>query len=256
MPACKTNTSLFHKMMMYRPFVPNDPLGYMEKRNVETSVEIQFNMHEWVFSSPNGMRTMQSCCYIFNLMRSVLAITSSEWTHVIPNRRWAPHGRDPCACVGLCAELGSLVCKKICYEPNPAILPPVKLSLATGTDIVNLHFASYRLELLTIACSRDRFRPNDKIILFHNNCCPWTHLEVLWQFCSCLSNCKKTAFQSSLAVLPAESVQIASLLLMQDQLVLLFQTKHTYVISVPSVLLWLLLLPHCDQPIWSLLHWR
>lgn len=178
--------------MMYRPFVLNDPLGCMEKRNVETSAEIQFNMHEWVFSSPNGMPTMQTCCYIFNLMRSVLAITSSEWTHVILNRRWAPHGRDPCARVGLGTESGSLVCK-ICYEPNPAILPPVKLPLAPGADIVNLHFASSRLELLTVACSRDRFRPNDKIILFRNNCCPWTCLEVLWQFCSCLFNCKTSS---------------------------------------------------------------
>lgn len=183
--------------MMYRPFVPNDPWGYMEKRNVKMSTEIQFNMHEWVFSSPNGTPTMQTCCYIFNLMRSVLAITSSEWTHVILNRRWVPHGRDPCACVGLSTEPGSLVCK-ICYEPNPAILPPVKLPLATGADIVNLHFASYRLELLTVACSRDRFRPNDKIILFRNNCCPWTCLEVLWQFCSCLSNCK-TSFSKLLS---------------------------------------------------------
>lgn len=183
--------------MMYRPFVPNDPLGYMEKRNVKMSIEIQFNMHEWVFSSLNGTPTMQTCCYIFNLMRSVLAITSSEWTHVILNRRWVPHGRDPCACVGLSTEPGSLVCK-ICYEPNPAILPPVKLPLATGADIVNLHFASYRLELLTVACSRDRFRPNDKIILFRNNCCPWTCLEVLWQFCSCLSNCK-TSFSKLLS---------------------------------------------------------
>lgn len=183
--------------MMYRPFVPNDPLGYMEKRNVKMSIEIQFNMHEWVFSSPNGTPTMQTCCYIFNLMRSVLAITSSEWTHVILNRRWVPHGRDPCACVGLSTEPGSLVCK-ICYEPNPAILPLVKLPLATGADIVNLHFASYRLELLTVACSRDRFRPNDKIILFRNNCCPWTCLEVLWQFCSCLSNCK-TSFSKLLS---------------------------------------------------------
>lgn len=66
---------------------------------------------------------------------------------------------------GLGAEAGSLGCK-ICYSPHPAILPLVKLPLATGADTVNLHFASYRLELLTVPCSRDRFRPNDKIILF------------------------------------------------------------------------------------------
>lgn len=83
---------------------------------------------------------------------------------------------------------------KICYEPNPAMLPLVKLPLATGADIVHLHFASYRLQLLTLASSRDRFRPNDKIILFFfcNNCCPWTCLEVLWQFCSCLFNSKSS----------------------------------------------------------------
>jgi len=223
LPSCKTNTSLFHKMMMYRPFVPNDPLGYMEKRNVKTSIEIRFNMHERACSSPNGTPTMQTCCYICNLMRGVLAITSSEWTHVTLNRRWAPHGRDPCACVGLGAEPGSLACE-ICHEPSPAILPLVKLPLAAGADIVNLHFASYRLELLTVARSRDRFRPNDKIILLRKNCCPWTCLEVLWQSCICLSNCKT----GSSAVLPAESVQIASLLLAQEQLLLLLQTKHTH----------------------------
>lgn len=175
--------------MMHRPFVPNDPLGCVEKRDVKMSLEIQFNMHGWVFCSPNGTQTMQTCCYIFNLMRGALAITSSEWTHVILNQRWAPHGRDPCACAGLRAEPGSLACK-ICSEPSPAMLPPVKLPLATGADIGNLHFSSYRLKLQTAACSGDRFRPNDKIILFRSNCCPWTCLEVLWQFCICLSNCQ------------------------------------------------------------------
>lgn len=79
---------------------------------------------------------------------------------------------------------------KICYEPNPAILLPVKLPLATGADTVNLHFASCRLKLLTVPCSRDRFRPNDEIIPFRNSCCPWTCLEVLWQYCICFCNCK------------------------------------------------------------------
>lgn len=183
----KTNTSLFRKTMMHRPFVPNDPLGCMEKRDAKMSLEIRFNMHGWVFCSPNGTQTMQTCCYIFNLMCGVLAIRSSQWTHVILNHRWAPHGRDPCAGAGLGAEPGSLVCK-ICSEPNPAMLPPVKLPLATGADVGNLHFASYRLKLQTAACSGDRFRPNDKIILFRSNCCPWTCLEVLWQFF--LSNCQ------------------------------------------------------------------
>lgn len=94
----------------------------------------------------------------------------------------------PC---GLSAEAGSLGCK-ICYSPHPTILPLVKLPLATGADIVNLHFASYRHELLTVPCSRDRFRPNDKIILFCNHCCPWTCLEVLCQFCICSPNCKNS----------------------------------------------------------------
>lgn len=44
-PSRKTNTSLFRKTMMYRPFVPNDPLGCVEKRDVKMSLEIQFNMH-------------------------------------------------------------------------------------------------------------------------------------------------------------------------------------------------------------------
>lgn len=86
-PSCKTNTSLFHKMMMYRPFVHNDPLGHTEKRNVKMSIEIQPNVLEQVFSSLNGMPTRQTRCYIFNLMHSVLAITSSEWTHVSPQPR-------------------------------------------------------------------------------------------------------------------------------------------------------------------------
>lgn len=177
--------------MMYRPFVHNDPLGYVEKRNVKTSAEIQPNVHKRVFSSLNGVPTMRPRCYIFNLMHGVLAITSSEWTHVSLNPRWAAHGRDPCVREGLATESGSLGCK-ICYSPNPAVLPLVKVPLATGADIVNLHFASYRLELLTVPCSGDRFRPNDKIILFRNNCCPWTCLEVLCQFCICSPNCKNS----------------------------------------------------------------
>lgn len=44
---------------------------------------------------------------------------------------------------------------KICSEPSPAMLPPVKLPLATGADIGNLHFTSHRLKLQTAARSGD-----------------------------------------------------------------------------------------------------
>lgn len=139
---------------------------------------------------------------------------------------------------------------KICSEPNPAMLPLVKLPLATGADIGNLHFASHRLKLQTAACSGDRFRPNDKIILFRSNCCPWTCLEVLWQFCICLSNCQ-TSFLKLLSC--ATCRKCANLFLAPNSGAISFtfagQTHVT--MAHPSVLLWLLLLP-----VESLLHWR